>query len=419
MLDRKVAPPFQKTLSIVLPKPIAIGLASGVRLFLIPDIRQNVAKIDVTFSAGKWYESKTGLSHFTSLLLEKGTATKSAREIANTLDYYGASLEIQSGFDFVSIALYTLKSQWQNVFPLFLEIIREPVFPEEEWTLAKQIFLQNLKINQEKTSYLASARIRKNIFGPHHPYGSSIEEPEVQALALDDFSQFFNSSFGIHSIYGIGQFEDAEIEQMQQGFQSLPKAISVPPAIATAANAPFMERVEKAGSVQSSIRLGKRSLLKTDPDYFDLLIFNHLLGGFFGSRLMKNIREEKGLTYGIHSSVNSFHNGGLLMIGADVNKVNLDLAVREIKSELRKLRVEPVGEEELMLARNHFIGSLQADMASLFSVIEKIKSIHLNDLPADYYQALLQRIDQVSPGDIQRTAEKYFHEDSFFEVAVG
>ncbi len=419
MLDRKQAPPFQKTLSITLPQPIEAKLASGITLFGVHGIEQNVVKIEVIYSAGKWFEYKTGLSHFTAALLEKGTTQKSAEEIADTLDHYGASLEINPGFDFVSVSLYSLKTNLEHVFPLFLEILQYPSFPEAEWELMKEIFLQNLKINNEKTSYRAGALIRKNIFGGTHPYGSSIEEPEVNSINLSDFQDFFKATFKVHSIYWVGNLSDSEIGMLLQGFQSLRGSAVFPAPALRPVTLASAQRVEKEGSLQSSVRLGKRSLLKTHPDYFDLLIFNHLLGGFFGSRLMKNIREEKGLTYGIYSSLNVFARDAVFMIGADVNKSNLELAISEIKSELKKLRENPVSGEELALAKNHLTGSLQADMANLFSVIEKIKNIHLHNLPQSYYQDLFNRIELVGPEDILLTAEKYVSEETLFEVAVG
>ena len=337
MLNRKLAPPFQKTLSLSLPQPVEDKLASGFTLFGIPGIEQNVVKVEVVFHAGKWLETKTGLSHFTAALLEKGTSTKTAKEIADTLDHYGANLEVSPGFDFVSVALYSLKTNLEHVFPLFLEILQDPFFPENEWVLLKEIFLQNLKINNEKTSYRASSLIRKNIFGETHPYGSSIEEPEVQAIAPTDFQNFFKATFKVHSIYWVGNLSDSDIAMFQQGFQSLRGSSSLASPWIEPSALPFAQRVKKEG-LQSSIRLGKRGVLKTDPDYFDLLIYNHLLGGFFGSRLMKNIREEKGFTYGIYSSLNSFVRDGMFMVGADVNQSNLGLArSEEHTSELHSL----------------------------------------------------------------------------------
>lgn len=419
MLNRKLAPPYQKTLSISIPKPVEVSLSSGSRIFLLPQIQQNVAKLEVVFCSGRWFEPKIGLSHFASTLLEKGTAKKTAAEIANTLDYFGASIEIQPGYDFVSVAIYSLKTQWKNIFPLFMEILQEPSFPANEWNLARDIFLQNLKINNEKTSFRASAQIRKNIFGERHPYGSSIEEAHVQALSVADFRDYFKSAFRIHSAYGVGNFDDAEIRLMQESLGLIGSGGSFGTMEKSPDAMPVAFREEKPGSVQSSIRMGKRSLRRNDPDYAGFLTLNHLLGGFFGSRLMKNIREEKGLTYGIYSSTQSFANDSLFSIGADVNKSNLEEAIREIKSEVRRLGEEIVSNQELSLAKNHFIGSLQADMANLFSVSDKIKNMELYHLPRSYYQELLSHIDRVTPEDIIRLAGKYMKVDSLFEVAVG
>jgi predicted Zn-dependent peptidase len=134
---------------------------------------------------------------------------------------------------------------------------------------------------------------------------------------------------------------------------------------------------------------------------------------------MKNIREEKGLTYGIYSSVASMIRDSYLVIGADVNKENRELTVEEIKKEMQVLRTKAIESTEFETARNHFIGSLQSEITTPFAHADKIKNIILNKLPSDYYQALLHRIDSLSSADLLATAQKYFHEDSFFEVTVG
>jgi zinc protease len=149
------------------------------------------------------------------------------------------------------------------------------------------------------------------------------------------------------------------------------------------------------------------------------LFLNHILGGYFGPRLMKNIREEKGLTYGIHSSVHALQHDSFTVIGADVDKENKELTFREIKSELKKLRTEKITTEELDNTRYHFIGSLQTEITTPFAHADKIKNIILNNLPDQYYQRMISRISTISSEELQTTAEKYFHEDSFMEVAAG
>jgi zinc protease len=419
MLDRKLAPSFQKTLSLILPEPIQVPLSSGSYVWYTEGIKQNIVKVEVVFTAGKWGEPVPGLSHFTSMMLEKGTAGKTSAELAEALDRYGANLEINPGFDFVSISLYSLKSKLKEIFPVFLELITEPRFPEKEWVQMREIFLQNLKVNQEKTGYVASKLIRQNIFGPAHPYGSSIEEVDVMAIRPDQFHAFFTTSFALHSAYLVGSLDATDLEVIRRGLNSLPRrepVVSYGPAVSAA---PFAQRVTRGDRLQASVRLGKRSVLKTDFDYPAVLLATHVLGGFFGSRLMKNIREEKGLTYGISASLNTLQRDSLFIIGADVNRENVSVVIDEVKKELLELGSVVVPEQELLLAKNHFIGSLQTDLANPFSVGERIKTIHLNGLPGDYYQHLLLRIDGLTSDGIQQATEKHLNREMLFEVAVG
>jgi zinc protease len=156
-----------------------------------------------------------------------------------------------------------------------------------------------------------------------------------------------------------------------------------------------------------------------NPDYFDVLLLNHIFGGYFGSRLMKNIREEKGLSYGIYSSIHTLQNDSYLVIGSDVNKENLELTFDEIRKELYRIRTEKINSDELETARNHFIGSLQSEITTPFAHADKLKNIILYNLPQNYYQNLIKRLDSLTSNDLLNTAEVYFNEESFYEVAVG
>ena len=172
MLDRKTAPRHAEINSFHLPSPEIYTLSSGVPLVVFRGVSQHVLKIELVFKAGKWVESKNGLSYFTAQMLEKGTATKTSFEIADFFDRHGASIEISPGFDFVSVSLFSLTKNITKVLPLFLELVTSSVFPDDELTLQKEIFNQSLKINNEKTSYVASKLIRQHLFGKSHPYGS-------------------------------------------------------------------------------------------------------------------------------------------------------------------------------------------------------------------------------------------------------
>ena len=417
MLDRTSAPAFSKTFTFELPKPEVVRLSGGVDLVFLSGVPQDVFKLDVIFEAGKWWESKRGVAHFTSVTLDKGTTTRSAKEIAEHFDYYGSQIEVSPGYDFVSVSLYGLTKHFDKVFPVFCEVISEPIFPQEEFELQQQIFVENLKVNNEKNSFVASKVLRKNVFGDSHPYGGSVESQDALGLTKEDLSNYFQQHFKPSEIYLTGNFNQKQLQTVVDKFIA-PKPSGGNKEF-TPVSSSVDEVITKEESVQSSLRLGKKIINRTHPDYFELLVLNHILGGYFGSRLMKNIREEKGLTYGIYSSVNPFRNDCLFSIGADVGKEKKDLALMEIKRELSKLIEQPIGLDELAAAKNHFLGSLQLEVANPFASIDKIKNIRLNDLGDSFYKNLFSKVQASNSNSLQSLAAKYFSLDELLMVCVG
>ena len=420
MLDRTFAPPFNRSTSFDLIHPSKKTVASGAEIYFVLGGTQDVSKVELIFPAGRWFEKTWGASYFTSQLLSKGTKDKSAYAIATLFDHYGAHLEVNAAMDSVSVSLYSLNKKLERSVNLLLEILTGSIFPEKELDQLKSIYLQNQKVNREKTSYQASTLIRKKIYGESHPYGKELLDPEVEALTRDQLIGHYNEFFKTATILVSGKMSDVHQTFITSAFGPLKfNPLDHVPQDLTFNGHPERQQVEKEGSVQSTIRMGKKSIGRSHPDYGDVLFLNHILGGYFGSRLMKNIREDKGLSYGISSGLHTMIHGNHLIIGADVNRENLDLTFEEIRKELERLRTEKVGDEELETARNHFIGSLQLEITTSFAHADKIKNILTFDLPDDFYQKLIARLDKITADDLLRTAETYFREDSFVEVAVG
>lgn len=418
MLDRKSAPSFVPVTSFHLPSPQETKLPGGASVIQLGGVQQDILKIELIFKAGKVQEPAPGISYFTAQLLEKGTRTRTSFQIADFFDSYGASIEITPGADYISVALYALSRNIKEVLPVFIELVTEPAFPQDELDLAKSIFLQNLKINLEKNSYVASKLLRQNIFGASHPYGSSLEEEHVNALSHEQLKNFFNEFFSLVEVYVTGSINTSLQDNLIAAFSLIRVVAPRSNSVESIKTTPFLQKIEKEDSVQSSIRLGKKSITRANPDYASLVLLNHIFGGYFGSRLMKNIREEKGLTYGIYSSLTPFKTDAFLAIGADVNKSNLVVAVAEIRKELGMLRDELITPSELEIARNHLLGSLQIETSNPFSVLEKIKTIRLNQLPADFYSTLFSSLSVLDSVTLQKTANTYLQDD-FFEVSVG
>lgn len=418
MLDRTIPPAFQRTTHLSLLTPELIALSKANQLHILRGGTQEVIRLELLAPAGRWFEPFAGVSHFTANQLDKGTKTKNSYQIASVFDALGAHVEVASGNDFITLTIYALTKNVVEVVALVLELLMEPVFPQQELDLAKSIALQNLKVNEEKTSYLAGKYFRKQIFGDH-PYGSELESSSIENLERQALEKFHQQQLINFQAIVSGSVTDALAKQLQTLLKQLPAKQVVDKAAAFTIPIATDQYKEKEGSVQSTIRFGRRIINRQHKDFFDLLFLTHILGGYFGSRLMKNIREEKGLTYGIYASLQPLLRDAFLVIGADVNRENRALTVDEIKLELQNLIHHPVSANELEAARNHFIGSLQAEVTNAFAHGDKYKTILLNKLPFDYYQQMIHRVDAITPEDLQRTASVYFTIPSFTEVSVG
>lgn len=209
MLDRTLQPPFSLNNSFNLLKPQQVNLQTGAKLFFVNGGEQQVVKLELIFPAGRWYEGIPGISYFTAHLLTKGTKTKTSKQIAEILESLGMHLEITPGFDFVSVSLFGLTKRFSEALDMLVEICVRPSFPSDELVQFKSIFLQNLKINREKTSYLASTAFRKNLFGKDHPYGNEVDETHVEQISSEELRSFHTKHYKHFTAFTTGRLSEA------------------------------------------------------------------------------------------------------------------------------------------------------------------------------------------------------------------
>lgn len=418
MLDRTQAPSFQKNTQISLLAPREIKLGNGSVLHVLAGGSQEVVHVEIIAHAGKWYEPATGVSHFTALQLDKGITSANSFQIASFFDSLGAHIEITPGNDFITIGVYSLSRHLEEVLKRVVQLLTEPVFPQQELQLSKDIAIQNLRVNEEKTSYLAGKFFKKALFG-EHPYGSELDESAIQQISREQVVRYHAQHLNRFSLVASGNLSPKLTDAVARILDQLPASSGndTPGQFSTPSKQ--VQYYPREGSVQTTIRYGCRTISRSHPEFFDLLFATHVLGGYFGSRLMKNIREEKGLTYGIYATVHALVRDAFFVIGADVNRENRELTIQEINAELARLHHEPLGDDELMTARNHFVGSLQAEVTTVFAQGEKFKTRLLNQLPEDYYQKMIDRVEAITAADIQRTSTKWLSSEMFTEVSVG
>lgn len=423
MLDRSTPPlagALEKGHEILQPQ--SITLDNGIPMHLLLSGSQPLIRLEIVFEAGTWYEKKDNTSFFTTKMLSSGTASLTAEQIEQRVAFYGSFLELESGSDRATITLYCLSKHLESSLPLLLDIIKNPVFPEQELLNLKNITLQNLKVNRTKTSYLASTGFKEKLFGKGHPYGRSLQENEIEALSKQHILDFHKDLFNhknchiiisgngdqdfqtlTNKFFGKGLWGNAG--KKQQSFEN------------TGTSGRFV--VPKEDSLQSSLRLGRPLFTMTHPDYFKTYMLLEILGGYFGSRLMKNIREDKGYTYGIHADLVCHKHAGYMVVGTDVNKENTEDTIQEIFKEIDILKTQPVGADELETVKNYLLGSFFNSINTPFALADKFKTIYFNGLDYSFYSNYISAIENIQPGEILDMANKYLIREKMVECIAG
>lgn len=422
-LDRKTPPPFQQVSNIAFLDAKQSSLDNGIELNYINGGSQEILKIDFIFNAGIWYQQDQLVASATNHLLKEGTKNYSAYEIAEGIDKYGAFLEVECSFDTASVTLYTLNKYLNKVLPLVKEVICFPEFSEKEFNLYKTNTIERFKINQEKGSYVARKEFSSHIFGVNHPYTSNPNEKDYDLLSLEKIKRYYTENYNLNNarILVSGKVENESIDLLNSFFGQSEITTTERPTVIPKSNLTDKRKlfIEKPKALQSAIRIGRQIPNKLHQDYFSLKIFNTILGGYFGSRLMANIREDKGYTYGIGSGLVSLKNGGYFFISTEVGSDVTSNALIEIYKEIDLLCNKEVEKGELELVKNYMLGQLLKGCDGAFNMASLYESVHLYDLNLDYYNRYINAIKNITPKAIQEIGVKYFNVNELKEVVVG
>ncbi|MEM9982977.1 MAG: pitrilysin family protein, partial [Bacteroidota bacterium] len=409
MIDRTRPPAYHPIEQIHILEAESLTLANQIPLKVIRAGEQEVVSIEWIFQAGSRYDLNPGQSFATVKMLGQGATQLTALQINEQIDAYGAFIDFYTGFDRVGIKLYTLNKYLREVLMLVKTLILEASFPEEELDLLKKRTIQQIQVNNEKNAYVAARRYRELVFGAH-PYGKNLVEADLASLERNDITPFFKRyiHFGNCDIIIAGKVEENTIKMLEEIFGAeLAKHIQTEESPKDIRTQFKKELIERSESLQSSIRIGKVMPPKHHPDYFKILVTNELLGGYFGSRLMQNISEEKGYTSGIRAQVTYLAEQGFFAIGTDVNKEYTQNTIDEIYKEIARLQTEAVGKEELERVQNYMAGSFAGEFTTPFAQADMFKAIHYYNLSYKFYHQYIAQVRKVTAEDIMNTAQKY------------
>ena len=423
--DRTVSPAIHDAVEFdyKLPPINKEILNNGLQLYWLNAGVQDVVQLDWVFPAGLWYEQKPSVAHATAGLLKNGTSKYTAEQIDEALEFYGAQLKVNAGNDYATITLYSLTSHLPDLLPMICEIITGATFPEKEVEIHKHNAIQKLLVNLRQCEFVANQKIDALLFGETHPYGRYSKKENIDSITREDLLTFYKASYNLADarIFMAGKIGENEVNYVNDVFGKLPlqKIIREPQSFTTP---PITSRIHKfendPNGVQGAIRIGRMFPNRHHPDYTPMFVLNTLFGGYFGSRLMSNIREDKGFTYGIYSGMTPEINGGSIVIQTETGRDVVDAAIKEIYHEMNVLCNEVASDEELLLVKNFLLGNLLGDLDGPFSILQRWRTLILNGFTEDYFYRNINIYKTITPKELQLLAQKYYVADNFYEIVV-
>ncbi len=421
MLDRSIAPEFHTIQSITLPAIEKAQFSNGSDLYIAGFGTQDVLRVELVFDAGYGYADHKGFKSLFSKMLLGGTTSKTATQVAEEFSLYGGFIEVSQQVDRLYLTIHGLNRNLKMYLETVVDILTNASFVQEELETQRKIAKQTLQLNLEKPSYLANRIYREKLFGKDHLLGQNDEMEDLDLISQANLKEFYETRIkGCQfSIFASGKVSDTEIKTIESVFGTLNLQDTEALPLEFNTLVPETTVIKKTDSMQSTIRMGKFMLGRKHPDFFRLMVCNTAFGGYFGSRLMKNIREEKGFTYGISSSISPVRETGYLTIGTDVVKENTKETLHEIQKEIKLLQNSLITEGELELVKNYMCGSFAGSVTTAFEVMNRQKSIVLNDLPLDYYDKFIQNVLAVTTLDVQEMANRHLNFDEMTKVIVG
>ena len=422
-IDRSKLPPHGTPVHLAFEEPQKEVLNNGLEVYLIDAGIENVLRLDIVINAGSVFQDKKLTAASVGKLLKEGSHGYNSSKIAALIDYYGAYLDISVTKDTSTITMYLLSKHLKHLIPVISRMLTEATFPEEELEIHVSRQRQEYLINSEKVRYKAMLEFNKLVFGEGSAYGQVLELVDFDRIERHDLVQFYNNHYHPANAYMVvsGKITSEIVNMLNQHIGNTWHKEK-----ATGYNIPEkgiigtkMRCIEKPDAMQSAIRIGRPIFSKKHPDYNKFLLLNTILGGYFGSRLMSNLREDKGCTYGVHSFVTNYKHAGFFSVSTEVNAQATEIALKEIMFELNRLQTEKIGKDELSRVKNYIYGTFLRTFDGPFALAERFKSAKDIGEGFLFYKKSLEEILKVTPEELLETAGTYFSPEEMITLVVG
>lgn len=419
MPDRKISPELKEIDQIDFVEPKRYRISEHLELFHMAEVANETTRFDLYFDAGK-IRNPEGLPSFVNGLLLSGTSDKNAIAIQEEINGMGAFYESGVSMESAAISVYCLREKALDLFHTITSALEGVIFDQKEVSEYLADRKQSHRIGMKKVSFLAQREFQKHLFASDQAYANVLEEHLFDEVKVAELKSFHKKHYlkGLIRIAVVGRLDEQEIQSIITRARSLASesAVELNPDLK---NKTRYFHTEKEDALQSAIRVGRILFNKKHEDYLDFLILNTLLGDYFGSRLMSNIREDKGYTYGIGSAVAEFMESGYFVIATEVGKKVKDAAINEIRLELEKLQNELVPEYELELVKSYMLGQLLKSADGPYAMMDLFLSAEVNGCSLDIYNRSIDSIRTITPERIRQLAIKYLNWEEMTVVSAG
>ncbi|MDH4069457.1 MAG: insulinase family protein [Ignavibacteria bacterium] len=427
-LDRTVRPEPGPTPPLTLPEIQRSSLDNGLAIMLVEHHELPVVEVSMVIMSGSAHDppGMAGLADLTTSMMDEGTGKRDALQIADDLEFLGASVSVSSGLDASTASLVTLKEHLGPAMEIYADVLLDPSFPETEWERVRKSHLTSLLQQKDRPGTVAGKVFNLITFGPEHPYGrpSDGTEESVESITIADMRRFYSEHFRPNNatVIVVGDVTMPEVREVLEtyfrGWKAGSRIETRTPAPAPVASTRIY-LIDKPEAAQSEIRIGHVGVNRGTADYFALTVMNTILGGQFSSRINMNLRETKGYTYGARTGFSMRKEAGPFTASAAVKSAVTDSSVIEFMSELNRMINEDVTEDELQFAKNSLIRREPRNFETPGQIAGQLESLVLYGLPDDYFATYVQNFQKVSIADVRRVAERYLHPAEMNIVIVG
>ena len=404
-------------------------------LYVLRSDTLDAVRLDIVVGAGQGHQDKLLQALFTNRLLREGTRHHTSAELAEKLDYYGAWLELTVSVHHSYLTLYTLKRYACETFALVGEMLHEPLFPEERLRIISANNKSQYLVNRQRADVIARRLFNRAVYGDNHPCGRFAEEKDFDAITRDDLLRFFTAYYRPDNcnIYLAGNVDDHLIEAAKKSLPLTPsqgEGTLAEAQLSFGQNTPSLTSPSLEGgrgealihhlpsAVQASIRMGGLLMDVASDDYYRMRVVTTILGGYFGSRLMKSIREDKGYTYSISADMLTNTRQVLFVVSSEALADKGEVIADEVRQHCRRLAEERVPDDELTMVRNYMIGEICRNYEGAFSLIDAYIYIHTLGLPLEHISRTIDTVRSIDAETIRRTAAQWLDADRFHTVIV-